>query len=421
MDLDRDKPAANRLTRRDFLISTVATAGLILSENSRIALAADLLHSNPQPPLQSPVYAQALHPLDAIKKMESDMGNNPLSVDQGKEMIHLGAEWLATRRDGILKDPTFLEQNTFILTNGPQTLAQPLRLVDIQPQNDPIVINFFKTYPDIEYSEAFAIGILNTYHGRDGIVGLGTVPPFARAAFINIDYTNNSMSYLGRLSRNKFQYLGTDPTPITVPLTKTTVFRSTVQHEGFHLDDWGRVVPLDPEIVEYVRRNYPNDPSNVIFSGASDNFTTKVTIQVGTESAQSTTKNDFNEFCTDHQGIRLSQDGDLPFWISYGQTPESHFNFKQVLDQAGLSFSEFNRYYKGPYLKEFYVKIAQAAQRSETDEGKIFDDNGKVQDMLDFSIPRFPWYGFPVWNPNPEDNRPEMKRHFPGIILPNAD
>ncbi len=406
--MDRPK---HTLTRRDFLITGAAT-GIALIEGSSIALASDLKTTIQKGPENlSPIYAQILNPLDAVKKLEAELGDRPLTVGQSQELIGRTGEWLAGRKDGVLPKPEFLAANTYVLTHGEGTNVKPAKDPDVALQDHPVVNNFFESYRNKEYSDAFAQKLVDLYYEDF----LGAVPGNTFGAFINLDHANNPLAYSGREITNRYQYIGTDANPIRYPITPVTLLRSVNLHENFHLATWREFSPLDPDIIQYLKRNYRGDTSAITIDGAQDNF--KALIEVAKEGGAPVVaiENRFNEFSTDHQGIRLSQDGELPFWVGYGQTPLAHFNFRQVLEQSGLPLPEFSQLFHGNKLKEFYREIALGAQVSETHPVKIFDESAKIQDILDLAIPMFAWWKFPVWNPT-SPNQPDIRTHFPGVL-----
>lgn len=378
-----------------FSVATAVAMGL--TESSPIIL-------KNEAKLVAPVYAQVLDPVDAIKKKEAEFGNRPLLITDAKEIVKLSNEMLAQRKDGVFSDPRFFQNPTYVLSGGPNFNREAY--ANTEPLKHPVVLNHYQNYPDYPYSEIDAQMLIQIYNDPY----FGQVSWGSHRAMINLDNVNTRTSSNPDYSPNPYQFLGTGSQPIRMPITPITAFRSVKQHEDFHHDgDSDGMRPVDPEIVTFLKRQGVKI-SDEEFPGLIANFSVNVSTEDGT--LQENTK--FNEMVTDHQGIRISQEAGLPWWIAYQRQPVDHFNLKAIFDQSGISFAELNRMYKKHLLVEFYSRIAEGAA------GKLFTPSSDIQDKFDFAVHRLPWWDFPVWNPKPEDNKPNIIIPFPGIILPKA-
>lgn len=390
-------------SKRQLLKTGLAVTGLALLQTTGITTAEAFA---PTESKQSPpTYAQILNPVDAIKKMEADFGNRPLLITDAKEIVKLSNEMLAQRRDGVFSDPRFFQNPTYILTAGPNFNRDSYN-ENSDPLKHPAVLNHYQNYPDYPYSEGDAKMLIQIYNDPF----FGQVSWGSHRAMINLDNVNNRTSSNPDYSPNAYQFLGTEAQPLRMPITPITAFRSVKQHEDFHHDgDSDGMRLMDPEITTFIERQNGNVLDRE-FPGLIANFSINVSVEDGT--LQENTK--FNEMITDHQGIRISQEADLPWWIAYARQPVDHFNLRTIFNQSGITFPELNRMYKKHLLVEFYSRIAEGA------EGKLFTPSSNIQDKFDFAIHRLPWWDFPNWNPKPEDNKPNIIVPFPGIVLPRA-
>ena len=399
-----------RFTRRTvFGLIVGAAAFPLIESNPGIALASDLAPAVPaRQILTAPVYAQILNPLDAIKKMASEQGNRPLTIPKAKEVVKLGADWVATRKDGILPNPQLLQSGTFALSYGTKQ-PKPIFRPDGDPLRHPVVLNHYENYPDYPFplSELEARRLLGFYYDPY----FGQVAWGAHQSFINLDNTNTGISNNPDFKPNTHQYLGTEAFPAGVPVIPFDAFRSVKQHEDFHLDgDFAGMQPLDPEIALYIERQTGRN-SGVTYDGLINNF--GVNIIPPEQEVQEYKK--LNELITDRLAGYLSQEAGLPWWMAYERQPVDHYNLRMVFEQAGITFADLSRMYKNGLLQEFYTRIAEGAQ------GNLFTPSSPIQAKLDLAIPRFPWDDFPVWNPEKDNpKKPNIIRFFPGIEMPRA-
>lgn len=410
MDRNKDNPSnslkPNLLKRRGAIkLIAVATATAV-----GLGSVTEVQASSTSPDAKTftpPAHIQNSDPLNAIKQKESEIGSNRLSVNDAKEIIKLDAAWLATRTDGILANPEHAAERTFILTYGPDVVTRPEKDASIKIEDHPVVINFYKDHPDQPYIGFFAKRLIDLYY--NGFIG--SSPQGFDGAFLNLDAANNPSGFT-KNSKPQFQHQAESEDPLMSPLTPVTLFRTADIHEKFHTFT-NSGTPLSPEITSYIARNYRGNPAELKVSGHIENFLVITELKMGSTPPVGSIEAAFNEYVSQAQTYDLCAEGQLSQAIFHGVTPQEHRNFKTVLDQSGINRVTLFNYFKDHMLSELYQSIAMGAQRSETDKTKLFNNQNKVDDMIDFSASAFHWGRIPKWTPH-------IQQFFPGTRILQA-
>ena len=388
---------------------TVAFAALA-EHNTGIAFA-----SEPAPAqLPRPVApAQALTPVDAIKNTIAFHENRPLSVAAAKEVTDRTVAWAGNRGD-LSIDPTLLKGVYFLTAvRNPEIIVRSNYDPKQSPFDHPIVEIFYDNHPDYPRSEEKAKELLSIYHNpRAPLAGT-----FAGSIFlVNLDYINNPSGFLGGPGNgHSYLYQGPGPKPARIPVTPVGALVSVDNHEVGHLDPTGLPIPLDPELVEYYRRNSRDTSGQTTFSGWQRHF---IVTTIATREGPGVTgppEEEFNEFVIDHFNIGFLEKAGIPWMPGYGREPFEHSNFALVLRQSEVTLANFRAIQTSHDPKKALVALAMGAQG---EHGRLFSNSTSIQDMLDFAMPRFPFGDFPDWNPSPNNPfRGEMQRFYPGIAL----
>ena len=349
---------------------------------------------------------------EGIRAFETQIGNNPLTFEQVKNYIPTITA-LVRKETRSSKTVEELSKGIFIVRGfkkDDSQLANDLSSAMLgsgDPFAHPTIQQFMKDYPDVRLQRDLAQRIR-----LESILNVGWVDDDENIylSLNNVNGENESIK-LGEGLPSEVQYQGYGQVvncDKPVPIVRV---RSVITHELMHRSakqDWQL---LETEILSVYNRIL-KIPEDKVIGGFKKNFILRFLVIQGNsekgipERLGEKLTNNFNEFVTDYLASQIAIKNDLPFTLAYGR-PIDLVNFRNVLSQAGISYSELYDLYRNARIKEFLLRMAESAQ------GINFDSEDQ---KIYFAMDRFnPWNYTPHWGQKIAKFAPPIQPYYPGV------
>lgn len=403
-------PTPGRVSKRRFLgYLGAAFGGLLVGEVIGEIIESEMVKKTGQ----ATSIRQSLDIGESIRDFESQVGSYPLTFNQLNDYIPNIAE-LVRRESKSPKTIEELSKGIFIVRNpqaDPAQLAQDLSSAmfgNEDPFANPTIQQFTKDYPDVKLQKEVARSYI-----LGSILNAGWVDADNGNIYLSLNNINgvyrNTTSQDGLPPRLQYQGWGqivtcSEPAPIVT-------VRSVLTHELIHRESRQEWQPLEEEVLS-AYKDILKIPKEGVMLVLKRNFMLRfLTIGGGCTSPipkgpYEYVQNHLNEFVTDYLASQIALKYELPFTLAYGY-PIDLVNFRGVLSQGGISYAELYDLYRNAKIKEFLVKLADAAQ------GIDFESEGQ---KIKFALERFNlWSWTPNWSLKVAKFAPPIQPYFPGV------